>query len=145
MKKFNLFKEIITAKKSDVIQAINSGKTFAINYKGEIKNPPYADKEILIFEGKHDFSYFIKTGSITHTNVREIYKVYYRNYKNYHLIYFEANGFLRSQVRMMVDFAMQVALEQQSLKELEKQLNLEKRWSTKLAPAEGLYLARIGY
>jgi len=53
MKKFNLFKEIITAKKSEVIGAINSGKTFAINYKGEIKNPPYADKEILIFEGKH--------------------------------------------------------------------------------------------
>ncbi len=53
MKKFNLFKEIITAKKPEVIQAINSGKTFAINYKGEIKNPPYADKEILIFEGKH--------------------------------------------------------------------------------------------
>jgi hypothetical protein len=53
MKKFNLFKEIITAKKSEVIQAINSGKTFAINYKGEIKNPPYAEKEILIFEGKH--------------------------------------------------------------------------------------------
>jgi len=98
-----------------------------------------------VFEGKHDFSYFIKTGSITHTNVREIYKAYYRNYKNYHLIYFEANGFLRSQVRMMVDFAMQVALEQQSLKELEEQLNLKKRWSTKLAPAEGLYLARIGY
>ena len=53
MKKFNLFKEIITAKKSEVIQAINSGKTFGINYKGEIKNPPYAEKEILIFEGKH--------------------------------------------------------------------------------------------
>jgi len=53
MKKFNLFKEIITAKKSEVIGAINSGKTFAINYKGEIKNPPYMQKEILIFEGKH--------------------------------------------------------------------------------------------
>jgi tRNA U38,U39,U40 pseudouridine synthase TruA len=45
----------------------------------------------------------------------------------------------------MVNFAMQVALKQQSLKELEEQLNLEKRWSTKLAPAEGLYLARIEY
>ena len=53
MKKFNLFKEIITAKKSEVIQAINSGKIFAINYKGEIKTPPYSEKEILIFEGKH--------------------------------------------------------------------------------------------
>ncbi len=50
MKKFNLFKEIITADKRELIQAINSTQTFAINYKGEIKTPPYADKEILIFE-----------------------------------------------------------------------------------------------
>jgi hypothetical protein len=54
MKKFNLFKEIITAKKSELIQAINSGKTFGINYKGEIKTPPYSEKEVLIFEGKHE-------------------------------------------------------------------------------------------
>ena len=51
MKKFNLFKEIISVNKSELIQAINTGKTFAINYKGELKAPPYADKEILIFEG----------------------------------------------------------------------------------------------
>ncbi len=97
------------------------------------------------FEGRHDFSNFIKTGTITHTNVREIYKSYYRNYKNYHFIYFEANGFLRSQVRIMVDFSMQVALEKESLKSLKEQLNLTKRHSTKLAPPEGLYLARISY
>lgn len=53
MKKFNLFKEIITADKKELLQAINTGKTFAVNYKGKIKTPPYADKEILIFEGKH--------------------------------------------------------------------------------------------
>ena len=97
------------------------------------------------FEGRHDFSNFIKTGTITHTNVREIYKSYYRNYKNYHFIYFEANGFLRSQVRIMVDFSIQVALEKESLKSLKEQLNLTKRHSTKLAPPEGLYLARISY
>ena len=53
MKKFNLFKEIITADKKELIAAINSGKTFGVNYKGEIKTPPYDDKEILIFEGKY--------------------------------------------------------------------------------------------
>jgi len=53
MKKFNLFKEIITADKREVLKAINTGKTFALNYKGEIKTPPYAEKEILIFEGKY--------------------------------------------------------------------------------------------
>ena len=97
------------------------------------------------FEGEHDFSNFIKTGSITHTNVREIYRTYYRHYKGYHFIYFEANGFLRSQVRMMVAFAMQVATSEKTLLELEEQLTLKKRHSSRLAPPEGLYLARIVY
>jgi tRNA pseudouridine38-40 synthase len=115
-----------------------------------ISHYPTFDTELLtqvlkIFEGKHDFSNFIKTGSTTHTNVRTIYKAYYKQYKNYHFIYFQANGFLRSQVRMMVEGAMRVALDKWSLKELETQLNLEKKTMTKLAPAQGLYLARINY
>jgi len=97
------------------------------------------------FEGEHDFSNFIKTGSITHTNLREIYRAYYRDYKDYHFIYFEANGFLRSQVRMMVAFAMQVATREKTILDLEEQLYLHNRHSTKLAPPEGLYLARIVY
>ena len=102
-------------------------------------------KALKCFEGEHDFSNFIKTGSITHTNVRTIYKAYYKKYKNYHIIYFEANGFLRSQVRMMVEGAMQVALGAWSQNKLEKQLNLKEKTRTKLAPPEGLYLARIIY
>jgi len=53
MKKFNLFKEIITASRQEVIKAINSTKTFGINYKGDVIYEPYAEKEILIFSGKH--------------------------------------------------------------------------------------------
>ena len=53
MKKFNLFKEIITANRQEVIKAINSAKTFGINYKGDVVFEPYHDKEVLIFSGKH--------------------------------------------------------------------------------------------
>ncbi len=98
-----------------------------------------------IFEGEHDFSNFIKTGSITHTNIRQIYKAHYKKYKNYHLIYFEANGFLRSQVRMMTEGAMRVALNKCSNESLEKQLNLKEKNMTKLATPQGLYLAKIIY
>ena len=97
------------------------------------------------FEGEHDFSNFIKTGSVTHTNIRYIYKAYYKKYQNYHIIYFEANGFLRSQVRMMIEGAMRVALEIWSIEELNKQLELKRKIMTNLAPAQGLYLARILY
>ena len=53
MKKFNLFNEIIIVKKASLLQAINSGKVFGINIKGEIIYEPFADKEILIYQGKH--------------------------------------------------------------------------------------------
>ena len=97
------------------------------------------------FEGEHDFSNFLKTGTLTHTNIRKIYRAKYKRFNNYHIIYFEANGFLRSQVRIMTEVAMQVALKEFSIEKLYKQLKLKERYITKLAPPEGLYLARIIY
>ncbi|CAA6826816.1 MAG: tRNA pseudouridine synthase A (EC [uncultured Sulfurovum sp.] len=111
--------------------------------------PPFDEKllqkSLKVFEGEHDFSNFIKTGSITHTNIRVIYKADYKKYKHYHIIYFEANGFLRSQVRMMVAGAMQVAQDKWTIEALQKQLNLTVKSKSKLAPPEGLYLAKIIY
>ncbi|RRS30299.1 MAG: pseudouridine synthase [Epsilonproteobacteria bacterium (ex Lamellibrachia satsuma)] len=98
-----------------------------------------------LFIGKHDFDYFHKTGSITHTTVREIYAAHYIQRKNNHIIYFEANGFLRSQVRMMLDAAMQCAREEMTLAQLLEQIKCRKKHSTKLAPPHGLYLSRILY
>jgi len=111
---------------------------------------PKFNQELLIkalknFEGEQNFKYFKKSGTITHTDIRTIYRAKYKNIKNYHIIYFEANGFLRSQVRIMVEFAMSIALEKLTLKQQKEQLNLEKIHSTKLAPASGLYLARVIY
>lgn len=97
------------------------------------------------FEGKHDFDYFRKTGTDTHSSIREIYSAKYIQKQGYHYIYFEANGFLRSQVRMMVDVAMQCANKTLFLHALQEQLSCTVKHSTKLAPAEGLYLARIIY
>ncbi|MCK4441787.1 MAG: tRNA pseudouridine(38-40) synthase TruA [Sulfurovaceae bacterium] len=115
-----------------------------------IAHYPKFNQELLreslkIFEGEHDFSNFLKTGTITHTNIRTIYKAYYKKYNNYHIIYFEANGFLRSQVRIMVEFAMQVALKKLTIQQQLEQLKLKYKYNTKLAPPEGLYLARIIY
>ena len=102
-------------------------------------------KALHSFEGKHNFAYFRKTGTQTHTTIREIYTAQYKEKHGYHYIYFTANGFLRSQVRMMVDAAMQCATGKLSLEALEEQLSCACKHSTKLAPPEGLYLARIIY
>ena len=53
MKKFNLFKEIITVNRQELLNAINTTKEFAINIRGEVKFAPFEDKEILIYQGEH--------------------------------------------------------------------------------------------
>lgn len=108
------------------------------------------DKDILIqalscLQGKHDFDMFRKTGTPTHTSIREIYKAYYMQRGAYHFIYFEANGFLRAQVRMMIDAAMLCATAKLSLTQLQEQVAIQKRHTTNIAPPEGLYLARVMY
>ncbi len=111
---------------------------------------PNFDSEILkkaleCFEGEHDFNYFHKTGSITHTTVRKIYKTEYKERKGYHFIYFQANGFLRSQVRMMVEASMLCAKGGITLEQLAEQIEGQEKHTSKLAPPEGLYLARVQY
>ena len=108
-------------------------------------DPIILKKALLCFEGVHNFNYFHKTGSMTHTTVREIYKTKYREYRGYHFIYFQANGFLRSQVRMMIEAAMMCAKEEMTLNQLIRQIECQEKLTSKLAPPEGLYLARVQY
>jgi tRNA pseudouridine38-40 synthase len=100
---------------------------------------------LALFEGEHNFDHFHKTGTVTHTTVREIYKTNYIQRDHYHYIYFQANGFLRSQVRMMVEASMLCAREEMTLKQLLEQIACQEKHTTKLAPPEGLYLAKIHY
>jgi len=108
-------------------------------------DPELLKKALIYLEGEHDFNYFHKTGSITHTTVREIYRTEYKEYKGYHFIYFQANGFLRSQVRMMVEAVMLCANEEMTLEQLSEQISCQEKHTSRLAPPEGLYLARVQY
>lgn len=53
MKKFNLFKEIITVDKAVLLQAINSSKEFAITTQGDVIYAPFEKNDPFIFQGKH--------------------------------------------------------------------------------------------
>jgi len=92
------------------------------------------------FEGTHDFTNFMKTGSDVSSNVRVIYKAFAYKHKDYIVLNFEANGFLRSQIRLMVG-----ALLQLNHKQITEQLSCIKKHKIKPAPANGLYLAKIKY
>lgn len=51
MKKFNLFREIIVADRSDLLRAASSHKKFAIAYDGKIVYEPFPPSLISVFEG----------------------------------------------------------------------------------------------
>ena len=108
-------------------------------------DPLLLKKTLTCFEGEHDFNYFHKTGSNTHTTMRKIYTTHYKQYRGYHFIYFQANGFLRSQVRMMIEAAMLCARGKMTQEALLKQIACQEKHSSTLASPEGLYLARIIY
>jgi len=97
-------------------------------------------QNIKLFEGEHNFSAFMKTGSDSNSPQRIIYKAFYYKYKESHILYFEANGFLRSQIRLMVGALLQLKKE-----EIEEQLSLKKLHKIRPAPPNGLYLAKIRY
>ncbi len=97
-------------------------------------------ENVKLFEGRYDFESFIKKGSDTKSTIREIYKALTYTHKGYTVLYFEANGFLRSQIRLMVG-----ALLTLDAKEIQEQLRLEVKHKIKPAKANGLYLAKIKY
>lgn len=103
------------------------------------------EKAISYCIGIHDFEYFSKKGSDPLSTVREIYDIKFYEYKGIYILKFKANSYLRSQIRMMVDFIMKVSSGKLTIKELQMQLNKEKLVSWTLAPASGLYLSKISY
>lgn len=78
MKKFNLIKEIIVIKRDALFQAINTNKEFAINYKGEVVMPPYAEHEIFVFRGKAEAP---KPSALTLPKPKTIAQILGNNYK----------------------------------------------------------------
>jgi len=97
-------------------------------------------KNIKLFVGKRDFANFIKSGSDVSSTKRVIYKAFAYKRKDLIVLNFEANGFLRSQIRLMVG-----ALFQLNPNEIKEQLSCEKKRQIKPAKSNGLYLAKIKY
>ena len=97
------------------------------------------------FEGEHNFEFFHKKGSQPTTTIRTIFRTDIKVYGKYIILYLEANGFLRSQVRMIVAAATRYMNNTLTLKQIEEQLLGGAVHTTTLAPPNGLYLARVIY
>jgi tRNA pseudouridine38-40 synthase len=103
------------------------------------------NKALNVLTGKHDFEYFAKTGSNVNHYIREIYKAYAFEYKNFYIIKIIGNGFLRGQIRIIIDFLLKINENKLTINDLKKQLNKKQLISKHLAPPNGLYLERIWY
>jgi len=120
---------------------------FEANYAAHFPkfDPLLLRQALYSFQGEHNFVFFHKSGSQMHGTERRIFRTYSRQKGDYTILYFEANGFLRGQVRMMVAAVMECATGDLTLPMLYEQIEGIKRHTTHSAPACGLYLARIYY
>lgn len=103
------------------------------------------DAALKLFIGEHDFKYFQKSGGGNGTTTREIYSAHSYTYKDLVVINVKANGFLRSQIRMIIFALLCVSEGKLSLKALKEQIDAKAQHSKGLAPASGLYLTHIQY
>ncbi|KFN38483.1 MAG: pseudouridylate synthase [Sulfuricurvum sp. MLSB] len=100
---------------------------------------------IQCFEGTHNFELFKKSGTDMEHYVRIIYRAYAYSHKGCFVLVFEGNGFLRSQIRLMVGFLLRISAGKATKEQLIEQLEGIKRHSTDIAPHNGLYLTHIKY
>ena len=115
---------------------------FEANFVTFLENTNFdtINKNIALFIGTHDFKNFMKQGSDINSTTRVIYKAFAYKHKEYVVLNFEANGFLRSQIRLMV-----AALLNSTAKEIQEKLLDIQNHKVKPAPSNGLYLSKIKY
>lgn len=99
------------------------------------------NENLKIFQGEHDFSEFMKTGSATKSPIREIFCAKAYRYKNFTIINFKANSFLRSQIRLIV--ANLLKADKNSFN-FTSEFKLKAITRVPIAP-NGLYLNRVFY
>ncbi len=103
------------------------------------------DEASRLFEGEHDFEYFKKSGSDEKSTIRRIKKARFYRYKDFYIFSVEADGFLRSQIRMMLSFLLKIDDGVLSMDDLKDQIDLKSHRSSTLAEPQGLYLSFVKY
>lgn len=111
----------------------------------DIINEELIREAIKYFKGVHDFEYFHKRGSDKENLVREIFETSFYKYKDIYVFKFVANSYLRSQIRLMVGFLLEVSKNNLTIEQLIEQLNRDKCHFRIPALANGLYLAKVIY
>lgn len=108
-------------------------------------NKELIQEAIKLFIGVHDFEYFHKKGSDKENLIREIFEARFYKYKNFYVFSFKANSYLRSQIRLMVGFLLEISKKKLTKKDLQNQLDKKKKVFNKPSNPYGLYLTKVIY
>ena len=136
--KRRIYRYIITTK------PINAFNNDYIHYE-PIINQKIIQEAMKKFIGTYDFEYFSKKGSIPKSTIREIFNIKFYKHKEFYIFKFEANSYLRSQIRMMVSFLLKISQGKLTIDDLKNQLQKKELVSWTLAPSNGLYLSKVIY
>ncbi|WP_104721819.1 tRNA pseudouridine(38-40) synthase TruA [Helicobacter mesocricetorum] len=110
-----------------------------------IKNEALMKEAMGYFVGRHNFKAFRKKGGAGSKNCwREIYRVKLIQSRDFYILSFLGNSFLRSQIRLMVGFLLEIDRERLTLEDLKRQLEGEEIFKIPAPPA-GLFLSSIQY
>jgi tRNA pseudouridine38-40 synthase len=94
--------------------------------------------------GTHDFAFFKKTGGSEANTIRALkVKSYKKN--GFNIIHFESSSFLRSQIRLIISFLLEIFRGNLTNEQLVEQLSCEKKHISRPANASGLYLVKVSY
>jgi len=136
--KVRVYRYLIKTSKPTVFE-----KEFVSYYP--IKDIKLFKEALNLYIGKHNFKNFKKEGSPTSSDEREVYKIKIKKVKNVYAIYIFANGYLRSQIRMMIEGALLVENKKLTIKQLKEQIKCQAKYFSTLAKPNGLYLHKIYY
>ncbi|NQY21112.1 MAG: tRNA pseudouridine(38-40) synthase TruA [Campylobacteraceae bacterium] len=144
-----LFHSRFSAKKRVYRYIISSkpASAFSFKYQTYVKdiNEKRIKEAIVLFEGIHNFELFHKKGSDKDNFEREVFKTSFYKYKDVYVFKFTASSYLRSQIRLMVGFLLEVSRGKLSNDDLLQQLNNKKQYHKKPADPYGLYLSKVIY
>lgn len=140
-----------SSKKKEYIYKINIGeynpltRNYIYQYNRNL-DIDKMNKAIHYFEGVHDFTSFVSSEDERENKVRTIIKTNIKLKNNIVEISFQADGFMKYQVRNMVGLLLYIGSGRKEPKDVVRILDAKDRTkSVKTAPAEGLYLKKVWY
>ncbi|AWI33437.1 tRNA pseudouridine(38-40) synthase TruA [Helicobacter apodemus] len=115
------------------------------SYHHKIKNEALLQEAMAYLVGRHNFQAFSKKGGAGSKYCwREIYRVKLIQSRDFYILSFLGNSFLRSQIRLMVGFLLEIDKGKLTLGDLKRQLEGEEIFKIPAHPG-GLFLSSVVY